>query len=234
VTSAKTIETSAAEQTLKRRGRRRLIGALTLGIVAIVFLPMVFDSEPKRQSAGKQEIAIQIPPKEGLAPLAAPVAPKQSPLPAETSPPTLPPSVSTATPAVAANETKAAAAKPPATKPAEKTNEKSASTAINSASVPIVPPQPNAKAAEKPPANVAATKAGFVVQLGAYKDADNAKAIVARMKEANLPVFTDVLAVKTGNVTRVRVGPYPTKDQAESALAQVKLAGADGKVVATP
>ena len=74
---------SAAEIELKRRGRRRLIGAITLGAVALVVLPMVFDSEPKPSIANdrmagklqKQEIAIQIPPKEGLAPLTPPVNP---------------------------------------------------------------------------------------------------------------------------------------------------------------
>jgi DedD protein len=76
--------------------------------------------------------------------------------------------------------------------------------------------------------------AGFVIQLGAYKDADNAKALVARMKELKLPVFTDVLPVKTGTVTRVRVGPFLSKEKADGALAQVKLAGVDGKVVPLP
>ena len=41
-------EISATELELKRRGRRRLIGAITIGLLAIVFLPMIFDSEPRR------------------------------------------------------------------------------------------------------------------------------------------------------------------------------------------
>lgn len=32
---------------LKRRGRRRLVGAIALVLVAVIVLPMVFDSEPK-------------------------------------------------------------------------------------------------------------------------------------------------------------------------------------------
>ena|SRR5687767_1929137 len=37
-------------ETLKRRGRRRLVGAVALVLLAVIVLPMVFDPEP-RQSA---------------------------------------------------------------------------------------------------------------------------------------------------------------------------------------
>src|SRR4029079_13039979 len=33
--------------TLKRRGRRRLVGAVALVLLAIIVLPMVFDQEPR-------------------------------------------------------------------------------------------------------------------------------------------------------------------------------------------
>src|SRR5690349_22620442 len=34
-------------ETLKKRGRRRLVGAVALVLLAVVVLPMVFDPEPK-------------------------------------------------------------------------------------------------------------------------------------------------------------------------------------------
>jgi DedD protein len=34
-------------ETLKKRGRRRLVGAVALVLLAVVVLPMVFDAEPK-------------------------------------------------------------------------------------------------------------------------------------------------------------------------------------------
>ena len=34
-------------ETLKRRGRRRLVGAVALVLLAVIVLPMVFDPEPK-------------------------------------------------------------------------------------------------------------------------------------------------------------------------------------------
>ena len=77
-------------------------------------------------------------------------------------------------------------------------------------------------------------KSGFVVQVGAFRDADNAKQIIDQMKAAKLPVFTDTVTVVGGKVTRVRLGPFTARPQAEAMVAQVKLAGAEGKVVAYP
>lgn len=66
---------AAAERELKRRGRRRLVGAGTLGLLGVIFLPMFFDTEPrgdKKQngnSGNSKEITITIPQREGLSPL---------------------------------------------------------------------------------------------------------------------------------------------------------------------
>lgn len=66
---------AAAERELKRRGRRRLVGAGTLGLLGVIFLPMFFDTEPrgdKKQNGNignSKEITITIPQREGLSPL---------------------------------------------------------------------------------------------------------------------------------------------------------------------
>lgn len=217
---------SATELELKRRGRRRLIGAFTLGLLAIVFLPMLFDSAPKKDQANSREIAIQVPPKEGLPPLPAPT-PSTSPPAVSITPTPAPPSAP-----LTASTASTAPTPPLATtaiaKPETKGEPKSAA--------PAATPAPVAKSATLPP--IAAPvkepsllKQGFVVQIGAFKDAANAQQIVASMKEAKLPVFTDSIATSSGSVTRVRVGPFASKEKADSALAQVKLAGADGKIV---
>lgn len=212
---------SSTEIELKRRGRRRLIGAITLGLLAIVFLPMIFDPAPKRADGDRkaQEISIEIPPREGQsqlpAPKAIPAAPILAPAIAPTAVPETGPEPKSAPPVVETK--KAAEVSPPRAAKAEPKAE------------PKVEPKaaPVAKAA--PAANV--SKTGFVVQLGAYADAENAQQLVARMKAAKLPVTTDKLPIKTGTVTRVRVGPYATREKADAALAEVKLAGGDGKIV---
>ncbi len=227
MTTAKKPDISAAELELKRRGRRRLIGAATLGLLAVVILPMVFDSEPKsdalHKKAVKQEIAIQIPPKEGLPPVTEPTMPTP-PAGSATAP-----TASTATLPMTKPPAAVEAAKPAATDAKPTSAESKSDTATKAAAV-----ETKTKTEPKAAAKPEPVKAGFVVQVGAFKDAENAKSIVAQMKEAKLPVFTDTIAVKSGSVTRVRVGPYPTKVKADGALAQVKLAGADGKIVPLP
>ena len=67
---------AAAERELKIRGRRRLIGAGTLGLLSVIFLPMFFDTEPrsdKKPVGNSKEITITIPQREGLSPLPPPV-----------------------------------------------------------------------------------------------------------------------------------------------------------------
>lgn len=221
--SPKAGEISAAELEIKRRGRLRLIGAITIGLLAIVFLPMIFDSEPARNKSkikpGSQEISIQIPPKEGLPPLPAP-----EPIPnaavASIVLPVAPPAALKA-PAkveITTDEKKDEKKPDPVTQVAK--------VAPSLAPALVASPKPVAKAIE--------LSQGFVVQIGAFKDAENAKQIIAQAKVAKLPVYTDSIAISGGTVTRVRVGPFATKQKADSALAQLKLTGSDGKIVPLP
>ena len=59
-------------ETLKRRGRRRLVGAVALVLAAVIVLPMVFDPEPRRADA---PVSVRIP-GENETPFAPKVAPK--------------------------------------------------------------------------------------------------------------------------------------------------------------
>lgn len=45
-------------ETLKRRGRRRLVGAVALVLAAVIVLPMVFDPEPRRSAP---PVSVRIP-----------------------------------------------------------------------------------------------------------------------------------------------------------------------------
>jgi DedD protein len=229
--SPKAVEISAAELEIKRRGRRRLIGAVTIGLLAIVFLPMIFDSEPGRNKSltksGSQEISIQIPPKEGLPPLPAPstasstpAAPAAAPTPAPTAPPVA---------SVAPAEQKPATVSIPAPAP-EPVPKVAAKVEPAKPEKPEKKPEPAAQP-PKPAEAKAEVKQGFVVQVGAFKDVENTKQIVAQAKTAKLPVYTDTVATANGTVTRVRVGPFSTKQKADAALAQLKLSGSDGKIV---
>jgi DedD protein len=61
-------------ETLKRRGRRRLVGAVALVLLAVIVLPMVFDPEPKSTLA---PVEVRIPGESDTA-----FAPKPPPKPA--------------------------------------------------------------------------------------------------------------------------------------------------------
>jgi DedD protein len=63
-------------ETLKRRGRRRLVGAVALVLAAVIVLPMVFDPEPKRADVA---VSVRIPGENEsqFQPKVAPKAPEQ-------------------------------------------------------------------------------------------------------------------------------------------------------------
>ena len=75
-------------ETLKRRGRRRLVGAVALVLLAVIVLPMVFDPEPKGTVAPvevripKENDGAFVPPKPPAkpAPKAEAPAPKSEPV----------------------------------------------------------------------------------------------------------------------------------------------------------
>ena len=68
-------------------------------------------------------------------------------------------------------------------------------------------------AAEKPPAEE------FVVQVGAFA---NPQAAIAKLKAAKVPHYTEAMP---GNLTRVRAGPFATREAADKALEQLKGLG---------
>ncbi len=89
---ARTISDEEAQ--LKRRARRRLIGAIVLVTAMVVVLPMVLDSEPKPSG---EEVAVRIPspgsatfsPKLAVEPAAPTPAPKAAPAEAKEEQPSL-------------------------------------------------------------------------------------------------------------------------------------------------
>ena len=67
---------------LKRRGRRRLVGAIALVLAAVIVLPWIFDQEPRQAPP----VSVRIP-NEDDSPFLSKVAPKPPPpLPAEQAP----------------------------------------------------------------------------------------------------------------------------------------------------
>jgi DedD protein len=206
---------SDEELTLKKRARRRLIGAIILVMAVVVVLPMVLDSEPKPDN---QDISIRIPPTDSgtftpkVAPTIPPAVTTVKPVPAME-----PKSV--AAPSPAPTEKSGAAAKPePEPKPAP-------------AAKPVQTTKPESQKVAKPVVEKSKPATSYVVQVVALSDADKAKALEQRISAAGIKAYTEVVKTEKGDVTRVRVGPFPSRTAAEGALAKLKGMSLDGKIV---
>lgn len=207
---------------IRRKGRQRLIGAVTIVLLLVVFVPMLLDSEPRDDKKGP---ALAIPPKEGAAPLPAPTpaAPAKA---AELAPiearPSLSDTTKSSTPPRSAQApvpetaTLAAPSKPAESKPAEPPK---------TAEVSRKPAEPAKQAAAAPKLE------GFAIQVGAFGDEEKLRQAREKLSGARIAHFIERLP---SGLTRLRTGPYKTREEAEKASATVKAAGLDGKVVALP
>jgi DedD protein len=193
------------ELNLRRKARRRLIGAVALTLAVVVILPMVLDSAPK--FTGKDiELSIPAPDKVGefvprvavsevaatlpLAGSAVVSSPAPLAAPAIATPVQVP---DAAKPIVAPSQQKQAVpskAQPSSHKPSE--SQKSTET----------------RSADKP-----VSADGYVAQVGAYATPDTAKQELKKLKKWGFKAYTE----KVGDKVRVRVGPYPDRDKAEKA-----------------
>jgi DedD protein len=65
----------------------------------------------------------------------------------------------------------------------------------------------------------------FVVQVGAFADADAARETRQKAEKLGLKTYTQVAQTSGGSRIRVRVGPFASRVDAEAALAKAKAAG---------
>lgn len=223
----------ASEEDLKRRARRRLIGAVALTLVAVIALPLMMENEPP--PAGKLEVRMPghktpdfvpyVPPAPEVAASApdvaanAPQAPIAPPTAVET--PSAPATEAPPPPAVAKVPVeKSQPEKPVVEKP------KPAKTEPPSAPVVKKPVPPNlvVKAESKP----SVEKSGaFVVQLGAFVDATKTEGLKQQVERLGMTTYTD----KTGDLTRLRIGPFASREAAAAVAAKLSAAGVSGRVM---
>ncbi|MEO8752766.1 MAG: SPOR domain-containing protein [Casimicrobiaceae bacterium] len=242
---------------LKRRARRRLVGAIVLALAVAVFVPMLLESDPKPLG---EDVSVRIPPvdegkfvnrlndagKAGQP--KGPVAKSEAR--AESKPDATKTETAKAEPAKAeapksemprpetavaapANEPVVAAAPAPtpaATPPV-------AMPAAAPAATPSAPPAPApaasaAASTTNPPASGEHALSGFSVQLAAFSDAYGANALTNKLKKAGFPAYTEPLTTAKGTLWRVRVGPFPSREAAASSRDKLKGEGYSGIVAA--
>lgn len=91
---------------------------------------------------------------------------------------------------------------------------------------PFTPKAPP-KAAPKPEAKAAEPGTEYVIQVGAYQ---HPEAVIAKLAGAKVPYYTEPLQ---GNLTRVRAGPFASREAADQALAKLKELGLKPGAVST-
>jgi len=192
------------EANLKRSARRRLIGAVALTTAVVVLLPLLLDSEPKPTG---QSIELRIPNKDK----AGEFTPKIN-LPPASSPAAATPVPSAPPPVVAAPATTAPAA---------------ASQVAAAPHVAESKEPPKAKPAEKSPPE---QHQGFAVQVGAYSKTDSAQFLQKKLSKEGFKAYTE----KPADKTRVRVGPFPTREAAEKTLHKLEVLGLRPEIVTLP
>ena len=216
---------------LRRRARHRLIGATVLVIIGVVGFPLVFDTQPRPVSV---DIAVDIPDRIKTKPMvSASSATKQAPLATDAA---LSPKEEvvasakkeeTPTPAVSqATVATIPVAPPTTTKTAEpvktlesasvkadaKTSDASASSKTSTAALAMVTPTASAEV-EGP---------RFVVQIGAFAEDAKVKEVRLKLEKAGFKTYTNIANTKDGPRTRVRVGPFVSKDEAEKMANKIK------------
>ena len=71
----------------------------------------------------------------------------------------------------------------------------------------------------------------FIVQIGAFAEADKVREARQKAERAGLKTYTQVVDTKDGKRTRVRVGPFASRAEAEKAADALKRAGLPGGVL---
>lgn len=237
---------------LKRRARRRLVGAVALALVAVVVLPMVFDPEPRPLG---DQVEIRLPDQNepfaastGAAPSPAtvpnpgfdgPSSALQAPAPSGPVPRVEPEPVAShppiVEPAMAQPEVKAGLK--PEAKAASKPEPKAVA---NPTPKPETKPEP--KPASKPEAKPAALPTAgqpetralasakpeasdgqYYLQIGVFSSETNAQLQVAKAKAAGFKAAS----TPSGGRHRVRVGPIEGRDKALDYQRKLKARGVD-------
>ena len=72
---------------------------------------------------------------------------------------------------------------------------------------------------------------GFFVQVGVFSKAENAKSVQAKLAKNKLTAVTDRIKTSGGERSRVRLGPFATRNEADHILSNVKRIGEKNAVI---
>jgi DedD protein len=218
------VDEAATVQAARTRARRRLIGAAVLVGVGIIGFPLLFETQPRPIAV---DIPIEIPARDKVPPLKLPPSASS----AATPPRAAAPVIAAAAPPVASAPTAA----PPATPVEPVSSARPTASAVDAnaeaqRAQALLDGKP--VAAAPAPASASEPKAlRFVVQAGAYTDAATLREARQKVEKLGLKTYTQVIETDSGARTRVRVGPFDTREEAENAAARIKSSGLAANVL---
>jgi DedD protein len=221
---------------IKKRARRRLVGAVAFFAFAALVLPMVMDQEPVPVV---QEVEIRIPGQDdqSFQPRVAPSPPDAVP------PPVAPPAPRNVENAPSRIETRPEVK--PEVKPEVRPGTSSAANVPSGNAVSNNAVSTNDAEARRAAAILAgrlpdvasaapvATADGpHVILIGAFINESNVRNLKTRLGELGIKVYTEPLESPQGVKTRVRAGPFQNRRAAEAALKKMERIGVSGIVAA--
>jgi len=235
----------------RTRARQRLIGALVLALSAAVLMPVFFHSEPRvprpelritmpsRDSSLEELTAATSKPQENPNPGAASQdaglrTEKEEPQgPSASNPADLAGVVAqSGVPKTAAASTEKSEVKAPGKVDAKNEARTDAKAEAKNEAKPDV--KAEAKNEAKPDAKAERYTDQYILRAGAYSQAENADAQVARLRKLGVKVYTDRISTPRGDRIRVRVGPFASRSEAlriqtklRQAQVETTLAGPD-------
>lgn len=203
-----TADDPQAIEAARVRARRRLIGAVVLLGIGVIAFPLLFETQPRPIPV---DIAIEIPRKETAVPLA------------------LPPPLAVVSPAQpAASKVEMRIEAKPEIKPEIKAEPKAEANAQSKPATPVAVADP---VPAKPGASSVEAGGRFVVQVGAFADAASARGARAKVELLGLRTYTQAVETANGARTRVRIGPFGSREEADRAASKLKAAGMPAAVL---
>ena len=211
------------ELALKKRARRRLVGAIALVLLMVIVLPMIL----KDRAALVQQEAIKI-----TMPASSELKTSQQ---AVVAPVETPQVSSAAIKSIKSNDVNSAVAADVA-KPNNKVNanksdvvQKSQATKEDKKAL-LKAKEPEAKAAEIKTQPKPASS--FALQIGVYSDMDNVKQLQENLTQAGYKAHLEQLSTPKGEKFRIKAGNFSSRQEAAYALTKLQKVGLPGMVIA--
>ena len=221
---------------MEQRLKQRLVGAIVLVSLAVVFVPLLFDSpreldegysatpidgipeRPQVEADAPARITLEVPQTPRLdaaverehgrqeAGTAAADRGASSDAPASSS--------------ASSDASDASAAAPAATGPSASARP-SASSSAGAAPAAAAPDDASGSKQAATDASAAAS-GGWLVQLGSFRESENARALRKSLEARGYTAFVEAGPSAQGEVFRVFVGPMPRREQAEDSAAKLR------------